>query len=174
MLCYYITIVLISIFYYFSSNNNYVLNVCPYNDDYLEKYYKNYKNKHIGDSGIDIVTPYQILLKPKTYTKVEYYTSFRLTKNNIPKSYYLYPRSFLSKYPLVYLNGVGIIDAGFNGNLSSIIYNPNDYNITFRKGTKFVQICAEDLSEIIVKVNCDVKQYGTRGSNGFGSTNYKN
>ena len=67
-------------------------------------------------------------------------------------------------------NSVGIIDAGYRGKLTSIIYNPNEHNISFKQGNKFLQLCANDLSEIIVKINCDIPNYGTRGKNGFGST----
>jgi len=88
----------------------------------------------------------------------------------ISYSYYLYARSSLATIPLIMPNAVGIIDAGFRGKLSTIIYNPNEYDITFKKGDKFTQICANDLSEIKVKINCNIPDYGTRGSNSFGST----
>ena len=160
-------IVLLIAFICHYNTNTYVLYVCPYEDEYLYNYYHNYKTSHKGDSGIDIVIPYNGTLLPKTYTKINHNVSFVLTKiNNIYKSYsyYLYARSSLATIPLIMPNGVGIIDAGFRGNLSTIIYNPTDYNITFTKGDKFLQICANDLSEIIVKIKCDMSDYG------FGST----
>jgi dUTPase len=175
-------IVLLIAFIFHYNTDRYVLYVCPYDDEYLYNYYHNYKTSHKGDSGVDIVISYNGTLLPKTYTKINHNVSFVLTKiNNImyyilndnmykSYSYYLYARSSLSTIPLIMPNGVGIIDAGYRGKLSTIIYNPNEYNITFMKGDKYTQICADDLSEIIVKINCDMPDYGTRGMNGFGST----
>ncbi len=158
-------------YFHNNNNNNYILNVCSSND-YVLEYYKNYTIKYKGDSGIDLVIPYDGILLPKSYTKIEHNATFVLTKKNkhIAYSYYLYARSSLSLMPLIIPNSVGVIDAGFRGKLTTIVYNPNEYNISYKQGNKFSQICASDLSEIIVKINCDVPNCGTRGYNGFGST----
>jgi dUTPase len=161
----------IILFDYLHSNNNYTLNVCSSND-YVLKYYSNYSTKHKGDSGVDLVIPNNGIIFGNSYVKIDHEATFVLTKNNkyVSYSYYLYARSSLSTIPLIIPNSVGIIDAGFRGKLSTIIYNPNNHNITYKQGDKFSQICASDLSEIIVKINCDIPNFGTRGANGFGST----
>lgn len=152
---------------------NYVLHTCSYDNNYLTNYYSKYQNMYLGDSGIDMVIPYNISISPYSYHKIEYYTRFVMTNNiNYHKSYsyYLYARSSLQKYPLIFVNGVGIIDAGYRGNLSSLVYNPNNFTVNLLHGYKIAQICANDLSDITVIVNCDVPSYGMRGSNGFGSS----
>jgi dUTPase len=157
----------------YSSRDKYILHVCPNDGEhFLTNYYTNYKNKHLGDSGVDIMIPYNVSLNPQTYTNVEYLTKFVLTKNNYYKSYsyFLFARSSTSKYPLIFVNGVGIIDAGYRNTLSSIIFNPNNYTVELKQGDKIMQICSGDLEEIKVILNCDVPNYGTRGTNGFGST----
>ena len=174
MLC--STIVFLLIFAFISKyvqQDKYVLHVCPNSrEDYLIKYYGNYKNKHLGDSGIDIVIPQNITLNPNTYTNIQYLTKFVLTKNNYYRSYsyFLFARSSTSLYPLLFVNGVGIIDSGYRNELSSIIFNPNSHSIELKQGDKIMQICSSDLEEIKVIINCNVPNYGTRGTNGFGST----
>ena len=168
--CFLIILAIISKYTY---QDKYVLHVCPnVNNDYLTKYYANYKNKHLGDSGIDIVIPNNIVLKPNSYTDIQYLTKFVLTKNNYYKSYsyFLFARSSTSIYPLIFVNGVGVIDAGYRNVLSSIIFNPNNHSIELKQGDKIMQICSNNLEEIKVIINCNVPNYGTRGVNGFGST----
>jgi dUTPase len=152
------------------STDQYVLNVCSSNI-HVNNYYQKWVVKHKGDSGVDVFIPYNGTLLPKSYTKIDYDAIFVITKNNKYYSYYLYARSHLSLIPLIVINSVGVIDAGYRGKLSSIIYNPNDFNITFKQGDKYVQICANDLSELKVVNNCNIQNYGTRGIDGFGSTN---
>jgi dUTPase len=165
---------------YLHTNNSYILNVCSSND-FVIKHYSSYKTNYKGDSGIDLIVPYNGTIKAKSYAKIEHDATFILTKNSDLNvwnfferersySYYLYARSSLSTIPLIIPNAVGIIDAGFRGKLSTIIYNPNEYDIMFKQGDKFSQVCANDLSEITVKINCGIPNYGTRGENGFGST----
>lgn len=159
---------------YITVHQSYVLHTCSYDDNFLTNYYHHYKNRHLGDSGIDLMIPHDINIPPLSYQKIDYYTQFVMTNSwNYDKSYsyFLFARSSMQNIPLIFVNGVGIIDAGFRGNLSSFVYNPTNYNILLVKGQKIVQICGHDLSEIKVIVNCNIKSYGTRGSNGFGSTN---
>ena len=87
-----------------------------------------------------------------------------------PCAYYMYPRSSISKTPFRLANSVGIIDAGYRGNLIAKIDKvyDNDYSVT--KGDRLFQICAPDLSvlknvEIVQRLDETV-----RGSGGFGST----
>lgn len=172
---YMVSIIILSIYYYQSYEDKYILNVCPLgsrHDKYVENYYRNYTIKHAGDSGIDLVIPYNGILEPKSYTKINLDAIFVLTRNNkhVSYSYLLYARSSLALRQLVIPNGVGVIDAGFRGELSTIIYNPNNFTVKFTRGDKFAQICANDLSEIVVQINCNIPDFGTRGSNGFGST----
>lgn len=157
---------------YYVNMMKYTLHVCPHENQYLKKYYGNYKTKHLGDSGVDIVIPYNLTIEPYSYETIYYDTQFVMTKYNYYKSYsyFLFARSSMSNYPLHYVNSVGIIDAGFRGNLTSKIYNPTNKKININIGRKLLQICANDLSEINVIVNCNIPIYGSRGSNGFGST----
>ena len=55
-------------------------------------------------------------------------------------AYQLYPRSSLSKYPIMLANHVGIIDAGYRGNLIAAFRSFQD-DFKIEKGIRLVQIC---------------------------------
>jgi dUTP pyrophosphatase len=95
----------------------------------------------------------------------------------------MYPRSSISKTNLRLANSVGIIDAGYRGNIMGMFdivnideakmskYMTEDYIIN--KYDRLVQICAPGLVPIIVEVVDKVEELGEkteRGSGGFGST----
>ena len=68
--------------------------------------------------------------------------------------YYMFPRSSISKGRLRLANSVGIIDAGYRGNLMStfdLIPNPTDDYIV-NKYDRLIQICAPSLVPIIVEI----------------------
>jgi dUTP pyrophosphatase len=81
-------------------------------------------------------------------------------------SYYLYPRSSISSTSMILKNSVGIIDAGYRGNLKAKVSSEQ----VAEKGSRYFQICAPDLKPIRVKV-VDELTSTTRNTGGFGSTN---
>ena len=92
--------------------------------------------------------------------------------NNVP--YYLYPRSSISKTPLLLANSVGIIDKDYRGNVMGkvVCLIPNDQECKEYEvpaGTRLFQICSRDLSPVQVKV-IDSLTETERGEGGFGST----
>ena len=90
-----ISTIIFVLFNDYESKTNYVLNVCS-SDEYVLNYYKNYLIKHKGDSGIDLVIPYNGTILPKSYLKIEHNATFVLTKLTKYKSYsyYLYAPLF--------------------------------------------------------------------------------
>ena len=87
-------------------------------------------------------------------------------------SYYLYPRSSISKTPLRMSNSVGIIDSGYRGELIAMVDHVGKNDFVVKKGARLFQLCGPCLSEIFVEFVDSVDQLGltTRGSGGFGST----
>jgi dUTP pyrophosphatase len=94
--------------------------------------------------------------------------------------YYVYPRSSISKTPLMLANQTGIIDSGYRGNLITAVRylnatpvdhhnNPDIYELV--EHTRLFQICHPQLLPIYV-VLVDENELSTtvRGSGGFGST----
>ena len=95
--------------------------------------------------------------------------------NIFPTGFYMYPRSSLSKRKLRLANSVGVIDAGYRGNLIGMfdIVNSDEEYETVNKFDRLVQICSPNLQPIVVEIVDEINELGEithRGEGGFGST----
>ena len=165
----------------------YTLEILAENDS-IKEYYKSRQN-YSEDSGVDLYVPDDILIKPRDTCFIDHKIKCRLVDDYF-KTYpfYLYPRSSISKTPLIMANSVGIIDKNYRGNIiGAVKYIVNDgeiysiinyeadsvsirlpkYNVT--EGTRLFQICAPDLSPLQVRL-VDSLDETNRGTGGFGST----
>jgi len=90
--------------------------------------------------------------------------------------YYVYPRSSISKTPLMLANHVGIIDSGYRGNLIAAVRKlPSESpEYIVEKHTRLFQICHPSLCPIFaVLVPESELNSSERGDGGFGSTGTK-
>ena len=113
--------------------------------------YENHSTYHEGDSGLDLFFPNEVNIGA-TETKLinlgiqcEAYPS-KNKEHNI--SYYLYPRSSISKTPLRMANSVGIIDAGYRGPIIVAVDNTSDEPYCIEAGQRLFQICSPTLQPI--------------------------
>jgi dUTP pyrophosphatase len=87
--------------------------------------------------------------------------------------FYMYPRSSTgSKTPLRLANSVGIIDAGYRGEVMAV-FDCKHEDFTIQQYDKMVQLCAPGLVPIYVTLVDDVLELSeetNRGEGGFGST----
>ena len=122
---------------------------------------------HATDAGMDVTA----ISMEMTEDYVEYDTGLQF---QLPEGYamLIFPRSSNSKKDLLLCNSVGILDAGYTGNLklrfklttegyTEKIYNPGD---------KVGQIMIIPYSEINF-IETEVFNETERGDGGFGSTN---
>jgi len=150
------------------------LNIKPLSEQ-THNYYLNNSNFHAGDSGFDLYVPNDIIFKPYEVKFIDFGIQCEMidkNKNNI--SYYLYPRSSISKTPLLLANSVGIIDAGYRGNIiGAVRYIPfsgsENEDYILKKDTRLLQICSPSLSPLVSEIVENLSET-TRGSGGFGST----
>ena len=139
--------------------------------------YIDHEHYHDGDSGIDLYCPETVTIMPGTLHKIDMKIQCEMIKydrifNNrrINVSYYLYPRSSIVKTPLRMANSLGIIDAGYRGNIIACVDNISEVPYTIEANTRLFQICAPDLSSINLSIVNSLSDT-TRGTGGFGSTN---
>ena len=94
-----------------------------------------------------------------------------MVDKNGSTGYFMYPRSSISKTPLMLANHVGIIDSGYRGFLTGAFRNLSAAPYVIQKETRLLQICHPSLSPIHV-VLVDESELSTtaRGMGGFGST----
>ena len=151
----------------------------------VEKFVKGVSNVCI-DAGIDILTPNESYAYRttsnciKTGLKCSMYFDDG-TGNGVlkPCGYYMYPRSSTgSKTPLRLCNSVGIIDAGYRGELMGFFDNISlNYEYKIEKYQRLLQICSPNLTYPIYPILVDsiekLDQHiseNNRGECGFGST----
>lgn len=87
--------------------------------------------------------------------------------------YFMFPRSSLSKTPLMLANHTGIIDSGYRGNLIGAFRNLTAPNgpYTVDKHVKLLQVCHPTLCPLYVTMVEETDFSETsRGEGGFGST----
>lgn len=149
------------------------LNIKPLNPD-VKLMYSNHSHYNDGDSGLDLFFTEDVTLEKGSrgvIVSLNIQCEAFNENNNQNVSYYLYPRSSISKTPIRMSNNVGIIDAGYRGDicvaLDLIDLSLESY--TIQKGTRLFQICSPNLEPITLNV-VDKLSDTDRGNNGFGST----
>jgi len=148
------------------------LSILPENLE-IRTRYENHSTYHTGDSGLDLFFPEDVNINSgetkliSLGIKCEAYPS-KNKEHNV--SYYLYPRSSISKTPLRMANSVGIIDAGYRGSLMVALDNISDEPYCIEAGQRLFQICAPSLSSLTFDL-VNHLSVSARGEGGFGSTN---
>ena len=137
----------------------------------LKTLYSNHQHYNPGDSGIDLFCPESIKINPGETKKINLDIKCEAYNDLLNKnvSYYLYPRSSISKTPLRLSNSVGIIDAGYRGDIIACVDNIKNESYTITQGDRLFQICAGNLEPIEFQLVNDLSNT-QRGSRGFGST----
>ena len=186
--------------------------ISPLNSD-VKEYFTHKSitdNQHNGDSGIDLIIPYDVTIEPHKTKLVnlgmkaamyEYNANWIyilsgflfcivLKKNNLillslillpillninfmpykNVSWWLHPRSSISKTPLILHNSSGLIDKGYRGELLASFHNISNDEYTIKAGTRLIQAVASNISKNISFKLTDTLDSTTRGENGFGST----
>jgi dUTP pyrophosphatase len=148
------------------------------------KYYKSindhnidiFTNDHI-DAGFDLFCPEIQRFTSTNVNKIDYKiicSAQIVEKNNsFNTGFYMYPRSSISKSNLRLANNVGIIDAGYRGNLIGMFDLIYHKELTINKFERHLQICAPGLIPIIVELvetNEELGNETLRGEGGIGST----
>jgi dUTP pyrophosphatase len=161
-----------------------------------QKRRKEMDSDHIGmiDAGVDLYVPNNITINNNTRSnKVDMGVVCSMTYHDshgraLPCGFYLYPRSSTgSKTPLRLSNSVGVIDAGYRGNIIACFDNIDSCKLdvvnestsySIKSNDRVVQLCAPNIIypiviEIVSNTNsldCGYKDVNTRGTGGFGST----
>lgn len=120
-----------------------------------------------SDSGFDLFFPKDVTLRPGEQKLID------LKVKCQPKfagGFYIYPRSSLSKTPLIMVNSVGIIDNQYRGTLKVPVKNISDKeSYEIKAGYRLFQICHPTLIKpminLVEKVDPTIRNEG-----GFGST----
>lgn len=137
----------------------------------LTTVYNNHQHYNPGDSGLDLFCPETITINPGETVKINLQIKCEALSDDRQRnvSYYLYPRSSIIKTPLRLSNSVGIIDAGYRGDIIACVDNIKNESYTISQGDRLFQICAGNLEPIEFQLVNDLSNT-QRGTSGFGST----
>jgi dUTP pyrophosphatase len=163
-----------------------VLNILP--EDSVKEFYENHSTYNEGDAGIDLFLPEDVSILAGESVIIDLRIKCEMVETNIESgkerfvSYFIYPRSSISKTPLILANSVGVIDRGYRGSLKiALKYIPtltdqihhertreiNSFKL--KRGERLVQICLPSLDPFSIEV-VDSVSNTDRGEGGFGST----
>lgn len=145
------------------------LRLKPLNSD-IKLLYSNHGHYNQGDIGLDLFFPEDFVVPKKSMgvmIDLGIQCEGKIDDTFVP--YFLYPRSSISKTPLRMSNSVGIIDAGYRGNIMVAIDNMSDEDYQIQRGQRLFQICPWSDFKINLEI-VDILSESDRGNGGFGST----
>jgi dUTP pyrophosphatase len=150
-------------------------------NEYLDRVTTNnhtFMTNPYADSGFDLLVPTQTIFERAVEThfmnlevKAEMVYCDVARDQLIPCGYYVYPRSSISKTPLMLANHVGIIDSGYRGSIIAGFRMLSSGDYTVERNSRLVQICHPTLCHIfVILVGANELSSTERGAGGFGST----
>ncbi|MFL2983279.1 MAG: dCTP deaminase domain-containing protein [Candidatus Neomarinimicrobiota bacterium] len=141
------------------------LRIKPLNDLARQRY-QNHGHFHNGDAGLDLFIIDELKINPGETVRIK----LGIACENLDlKPYLLMPRSSISKTPLRLCNSIGLIDAGYRGEIMAAVDNIKDDIFSIKPGQRLFQLVSMDGSPIEFALVNELSQT-ERGEGGFGST----
>ena len=131
-----------------------------------QKYYENHGHFHQGDAGLDLYVLEDLEFEPGETKLIKLGISCE-PENGV--GYFLMPRSSISKTPLRMSNSIGLIDAGYRGEIMACCDNIKNDKYSIKEGERLFQLVSATCSDISYELKEDLND-STRGYGGFGST----
>ena len=150
------------------------------------KLQKEMNNNKYQNAGFDLFMPDFVNIEPHATgvlvglsVKCAMFSHEITHPDSRPLSFYMYPRSSISKSSLRMSNNVGIIDSGYRGEIKAAVDNISrtGQNVTLSSKDRLFQLCSPTLEPLDIRFvtkerwERDFANNGTRGEGGFGSTN---
>lgn len=124
-----------------------------------------------GDAGLDLVATSDVDFGPGEGATVGTGTHVAIPSGHFGM---LVVRSSIGKRGLALANGVGIIDAGYNGEIKAALVNHTDREVSIRCGERVVQLVVVPFAQVVLKHLPEPSflsnSASERGQGGFGST----
>ena len=148
---------------------SYRLEILAKNDE-VRQYYVQRANMP-GDAGVDLYCPEDVTIEGGKVAFVDLGIKCRMVDdvNQQEVSYLMYPRSSISKTPLMLANSIGLFDSSYRGSSIAALRNLSSEAYRIEKGSRLVQFVGPALGHIHV-VLVDGLNETKRGEGGFGST----
>ncbi len=141
------------------------LRIKPFND-VVKEMYQTHGHFHEGDAGLDLFIIDAQIIEPGQTVRIKLGIA---CENLDKKPYLLMPRSSISKTPLRLCNAIGLIDAGYRGEIMAAVDNIKDKDHMVEPGQRLFQLVSMDGGPISFELADELTESG-RGTGGFGST----
>lgn len=130
------------------------------------------QRQHESDAGADLVSTVNINIQPLSYATVPTGTHIALPTGYVG---YLFARSGNGQKGIGITHGVGVIDAGYRGEIKVCLFNADSHNVfEVREGMRIAQLVVMPLPPIMFTPRTPAEwtemNYTERGTAGFGST----
>ena len=132
----------------------------------VKQMYENHGYFHDGDAGLDLFVINEQTISAGETTLIHLQIACENTEN---RPYLVMSRSSIGKTPLRLANAVGLIDAGYRGEIMAVVDNIKKEDYTVEPGQRLFQLVAMDGSPIYFELVEELSDT-TRGVGGFGST----
>lgn len=147
------------------------LHILPENDN-VKLYYSTRPN-YLSDSGFDLTCVEEVIIEPGETKCIDFKIKCEAFNNNNENiAYGLIPRSSTGKNtPLRQSNSIGLIDAGYRGNIKVWVDNIKNDRYIIKPGDRLFQLFSPNFETINYQIVNSLSDTN-RGENGFGSTGY--
>ena len=132
----------------------------------VSRMYEEHGQFHDGDAGLDLFVVEEQTVEAGKTTFINLGISCETAEK---RPYFLMPRSSISKTPIRLCNSIGLIDAGYRGEIMAAVDNIKHEDYTINSGQRLFQIVAMDGSPLSFELVDELSTTG-RGTGGFGST----
>lgn len=129
------------------------------------------QRQHYNDAGFDLSTKTSVIIYPGETVFVP--TGYSPDKHDIPDGSvgFVFARSSLCKKGLILANGVGVIDAGYRGEVLVALWNTSkDTPVVLDEYERIAQIVIVRLEDASALYTQPPVLASKRGKGGFGST----
>jgi len=121
---------------------------------------------HSDDAGFDLYSLEGLTLRPHAVAKVNTGIAVAIPAGHVG---YVYGRSGMSLRGVSLANGVGVVDAGYHGELTVILQNLGEADFCIGMHDRVAQIVVMPIPEINLVEVSELPET-MRGSDGFGSS----
>lgn len=130
------------------------------------------KYEKAGDSGLDLRSIEDVVLKPRARAVVSTGLIIELPPGHEGQ---VRPRSGLAaKHGVTVLNTPGTVDNSFRGEVKVILYNTSNESFKIEKGMRIAQLVVAPVARVdVTEVGEEELVKTERGAGGFGSTGHK-
>ena len=128
------------------------------------------KKAHSIDAGFDVKARFEVVIPPQETAMIPTGVCVEIPVGMVGL---LFPRSSISKTPLRMANGVGVIDAGFTGEIKVPLQNTHrNLMVRVNQYDKIAQLVIVPLADVSLEIVNELEE-SERGEGGFGSTGVK-